>query len=148
MRHRTHRSAGFVAIGLATALALSGCGGDDKANDDETTETTVDDATPQPGGTLTYAVEAESSGGFCLAEAQLSAAGIQVAYAIYDPLMAYDEDLVAKPYLAESVTPNDDNTAFTFKLRTGVKFHDGTDLTAQVVKENIDLWRGDKATTD
>jgi len=149
VRNRTHRPVGIVAVGLATALALTGCGGgDEPAEDGDTTETTVDTATPEPGGTLTYAVEAESSGGFCLAEAQLSAAGIQVANAIFEPLMAYDENLEPKPYLAESVEANADNTSFTFKLRPGVKFHDDTELTAGVVKENIDLWRGDKAATD
>ena len=44
--------------------------------------------------------------------------------------------------LAESVTPNADNTKWTIKLRSGIKFHDGTPLTAQVVKNNLDAYRG------
>ena len=149
VRRRSRRSLNLVALGLAFSLVAAGCGGDDDKGDngngsDVTTEET---GTPVPGGTLTYALEAESSGGYCLAEAQLAAGGIQAAYAIYDPLMAYDENLVAKPYLAESLTANDDHTSFTIKLRQGVKFHDGSDLTAEVVKDNMDLWRGDATAT-
>ena len=45
------------------------------------------------------------------------------------------------PYLAKSVTPNADNTVWTITLRDGIKFHDGTPLTADAVKQNIEAWR-------
>lgn len=44
------------------------------------------------------------------------------------------------PWLAESWTSTDSKT-WTFKLRQGVKFHDGTDLDAEAVKWNFDRWR-------
>ena len=47
-----------------------------------------------------------------------------------------------EPWLAESVEPNEDSTVWTITLREGVKFHDGTDLTAEVVKNNLDAYRG------
>ena len=48
-----------------------------------------------------------------------------------------DEDLNWHPFLAESITPNADNTEFTIKLRSGIKFHDGTDLNADAAMYNF-----------
>jgi peptide/nickel transport system substrate-binding protein len=44
------------------------------------------------------------------------------------------------PWLAESWDSSDGKT-WTFKLRQGVKFHDGTPLDAEAVKWNFDRWR-------
>ena len=43
------------------------------------------------------------------------------------------QDLKLKPVLAESWTPNATSDVWTFKIRQGVKFHDGTPLTADDV---------------
>ena len=40
--------------------------------------------------------------------------------------------------LAESIEINDEGTEFTFKLRQGVKYHDGTDVNAEAVNRNYD----------
>ena len=42
------------------------------------------------------------------------------------------------PYLAKSVVGTANNTVWTITLRPGIKFHDGTPLDAQVVKDNLD----------
>src|SRR6516162_3105918 len=90
--------------------------------------------TPKPGGSVTVAMEAETTGGWCLPEAQLAAAGIQVARAIYDTLTVPDENNNYVPFLAQTITPNADYTVWTIKVRPGITFHDGTALNAQVVK--------------
>jgi peptide/nickel transport system substrate-binding protein len=51
---------------------------------------------------------------------------------LYDSLLAWDADLNVIPALAESWDTPDDTT-YTFKLREGVKFHDGRDMTAKDV---------------
>lgn len=58
---------------------------------------------------------------------------------VYDGLTRYkDGTLEPEPSLAESWTISDDAKTYTFKLRQGVKFHDGTDLDAEAVKFNFD----------
>lgn len=60
-----------------------------------------------------------------------------ILYSIYDGLVGYDENLALKPALAESWQRSDSRT-YVFKLRKGVKFHDGTDFDAAAVKWNVE----------
>jgi peptide/nickel transport system substrate-binding protein len=48
-----------------------------------------------------------------------------------------DNKLKLQPRLAESWKPNGDGSVWTFKIRQGVKFHDGTPMTAQDVASSI-----------
>ncbi|NIX75289.1 ABC transporter substrate-binding protein [Microvirga terricola] len=56
---------------------------------------------------------------------------------VFDTLVMADENLQMKPGLATSWKPVDDTT-WEFKIRQGVKFHDGSELTAEDVKFSID----------
>lgn len=56
---------------------------------------------------------------------------------IFDTLVMRDEDMQLVPGLAESWTPIDDTT-WEFKLRPGVKFHNGEEFNADAVKFTID----------
>jgi peptide/nickel transport system substrate-binding protein len=67
----------------------------------------------------------------------------QIHYNIYDSLLAIDKDLKIIPSLAESWQQPDPKT-YIFKLRQGVKFHDGTDFNADAVKWNIERSLTDK----
>jgi peptide/nickel transport system substrate-binding protein len=57
---------------------------------------------------------------------------------IYDPLTVMDMDKSIKPLLAESWDISPDGTVYTFKLRSGVQFHDATPFNAEAVKFNFD----------
>ncbi|HXD94970.1 MAG TPA: ABC transporter substrate-binding protein [Candidatus Acidoferrum sp.] len=90
---------------------------------------------PRKGGTLRvgFYIEAQTM------DPHLSGSKIdrQVYHNIYEPLVTLDTRLGVKPGLAESWTQPDPKT-LVFKLRRGVKFHDGTDFNAEAAKFNIE----------
>jgi len=59
-----------------------------------------------------------------------------IAAHVFNMLIEQDESQRLKPGLALSWTPKDDNT-WAIKLRPGVKFHDGSDFTAEDVLATI-----------
>lgn len=52
------------------------------------------------------------------------------SWSMYEPLIWLDNSFQPQPYLAESWEPNADGTVWTFHLRQGVHFHDGSGLDA------------------
>jgi peptide/nickel transport system substrate-binding protein len=66
---------------------------------------------------------------------------LRVARQIFETLVRPEEGgTKAVPGLAESWTPDAAGTTWTFKLRTGVKFHDNTDFNAEAVCVNFNRW--------
>jgi glutathione transport system substrate-binding protein len=57
---------------------------------------------------------------------------------IYQGLYGFDKDMKLRPLLAESHSVSADGLSYTFNLRKGVKFHDGTDFKADSVKATFD----------
>lgn len=66
---------------------------------------------------------------------------IYVTNQIYDPLVRYKvEGTEVEPALATEWKVSKDGLKWTFQLREGVKFHDGTDFTAEDVVFNFERW--------
>ena len=65
---------------------------------------------------------------------------LTVGLQILEPLVASDENAELTEGLATSWEPNEDATQWTFTLREGVTFHDGTPFDAEAVKFNFDRW--------
>src|SRR3977135_846104 len=58
-------------------------------------------------------------------------------YMIYDTLFALDGKFSPKPQMVESYTKSADGLTWTFKLRPGLKFHDGQPVTSKDVVASI-----------
>lgn len=98
----------------------------------------ADPGTPVYGGHLRVALEGETNNWLPGRGNHVAPAALTVAMALFDPLVRLDHEGRFQPYLAESVTPNDDFDVWTVRLRPGVKFHDGTALDAEALKWNFD----------
>ncbi len=92
----------------------------------------------KPGGSITVGLEFEIPGFDPLKVGVFDTSTEIAAAAIFDTLTYLDDKREAQPKLALSWTHSEDFKTWTFKLRPGVKFHDGTPFNAQAVKENFD----------
>ncbi|BBK38631.1 ABC transporter substrate-binding protein [Allostella sp. ATCC 35155] len=59
---------------------------------------------------------------------------------IYDQLFNLDTDLMPQPQMVEKFTVSEDRKTYTFTLRDGLKFHDGTPVTTKDVLPSIHRW--------
>jgi peptide/nickel transport system substrate-binding protein len=92
---------------------------------------------PVPGGTLNFVVVPEPPTILTLAH---TAGGTQkVSPKVTEGLLTYDFDLKPKPQLATEWSVSDDGLNYTFKLRSGVKWHDGKDFSSADVAYSIGL---------
>jgi ABC-type transport system substrate-binding protein len=89
-------------------------------------------AAPKPGGTLIFGRGGDSVG---LDPAyETDGNSFMICDNVLEALVEYkDESTALEPGLAESWTIAPDGKTYTFKLRKGVKFHDGTPFNADAV---------------
>ncbi len=90
------------------------------------------------GGSITVGQELDIPGFDPLKVGVFDTSAETAAAAIFDTLVALDDKGQPVPKLSTSWTHSDDYKTWTFKLRSGVKFQDGTPFNAQAVKENFD----------
>src|SRR6266496_5723065 len=92
--------------------------------------------TPKPGGSFISAQTTEATG----LDPQLVPALSRSRRSpmMYSQLVRFDGDMNVVPELAESWQISPDGLAWTFKLRPGVKFHDGQEMTSADVKYTFD----------
>jgi peptide/nickel transport system substrate-binding protein len=90
-------------------------------------------ATPKRGGVLMSAVTAEPP----TLDPHLGFPGTWQAL-MYDDLVYFDADNKVQPNLAESWDVQNDGATLVFKLRKGVKFHNGRELVADDVKFSVE----------
>jgi len=94
-------------------------------------------AKPVRGGSVTFGIDTEESG-FNPSTARWDEGGFLYGRTVFDPIAIVNASGGVEPYLAESITSNEDFTSFTITLRPGIVFHDGTPLDANALYTNIE----------
>jgi peptide/nickel transport system substrate-binding protein len=64
----------------------------------------------------------------------------QIMWHVFETLYTYDKQYNPIPMLAEGHTVSDNGRTYTFRLRRGVKFHNGRDLVAEDVVLSLKRW--------
>jgi peptide/nickel transport system substrate-binding protein len=93
-------------------------------------------AQPKRGGTITLAISKELA--LMNPLVNTSSTEARIRELMFEPLLARDLKGAIQPRLAESWEVSKDGKLYTLRLRKGVKFHSGKELTAEDIKFAID----------
>lgn len=135
----------LLLVVLCTALLAAACGDDSDeptaSGDDSTTgapSQPADGGEPQRGGIVAMGMFAQSAGLDPVIQSGTGVAGGIELAALYDTLMRYNPETAEfEPRIAESLEPNGDFTQWTLRLRSGVRFSDGTPFDSSAVVTNL-----------
>ena len=110
----------FAAMACSVAMLLSACGGSNSnaASGDTAGSNIITAYNSEPQNPLIPGNTNETGGG--------KPVGL-----LFSRLVSFDKDGKASNEVAESITPNDDATQYTIKIKSGWKFTDGTPVTAE-----------------
>ena len=123
----------FLRHGSVLGLSLPFLGGIASALGLGTGETRAEG---KPGGTVRAGVA--TPGGAIDPVTYYDSGSYQLVFQTAEFLCITQPDVTLKPVLAESWSPNEDGSLLTFKLRKGVKFHNGEDFKADDVVATFD----------
>lgn len=151
MKNWTKRILALMMVGVL-GLAAAGCGSSDNGTGDESTK-----AKAETKEAVT-SEEIEIPAGESVSQDTDIVAAVNVDFTTLDPmdtsdtlsgdiqrlimdgLFGFDQDMNVVPMLAESYEANEEATEYTFKLRQGIEFSDGTPWNAEAAKANFDRW--------
>lgn len=122
----------FFIVMLMMMVIMAGC----STKKDVSSDTKQSDTAAKEGGTLVVARLSDAENLDHHFMSTINAASV-THRKIYEGLVGRDKNSEIKPLLAEKWEQKDDTT-WEFKLRKGVKFHDGTDFNANAVKATFD----------
>jgi len=91
---------------------------------------------PKRGGTLTVALETDVLSFDVVKGGTYGLSGLMPANAIMEPLIEQTKGGRYSPVLASSWKKSADGKSYTFKLKSGVRFHDGRNFTAKDVVDH------------
>ena len=116
------RSAAFGLCSVLAAGIIAGCGGGSSS-------TGVDKGVLKVGVT-NFADTLEPTQNYF--------GWVVMRYGLGECLTRFDEKMNVQPWLAESWSISDDHLTWTFKIRNGIRFSNGRELTAEDVKASIE----------
>lgn len=102
----------------------------DSTSNNDTTDPVPDDSAAPPVSDATVVLPYLSGGITSFDHAYWTSQLLISQGTIYEGLYGYDENLNIVPKVAESATPNEDNTVWTFVLRKDKKWSNGDPVTA------------------
>jgi peptide/nickel transport system substrate-binding protein len=129
--HRRHTRALALAAAALTTLSMAACASSDRDG------SSSEDA--ESGGTFVFGTAGEPT----VLDPAFAQDGesFRVSRQIFDGLLTTEPGTAdLAPALAESYEASDDGLTYTFDLRGGVTFSDGTDFDADAVCANFDRW--------
>lgn len=123
---RAPRLKAVLMIAAATSLALAGCAESERGSEGQKEQLVFGVAGDPKVLDPSFASDGES---------------LRVARQMYETLVQPEEGgATIVPGLATKWTPDATGLVWTFDLKTGVKFHDGTDFNAEAVCFNFNRW--------
>ena len=146
-----HKHAYLFVFNLLLAMLLVACGGGEESVE-EVEEAPIEEEVAEAGRTKAPVEEADDSGSKIITIASINDStnidprsnydlGLATIAQQYETLTYFNPPGSAEaisPLLAESWEANEDRTEWTFTLKQGVKFHDGTDFNADAVKAVVE----------
>ena len=129
-RRQFLRGAGIGAVALPGAgMVLAACGGSSQAS----SSSAAPDGSPKHGGTLTAGFSGGTSADTL--DPLNAIDNVETAYSagMFDSMIEIGRDGLPHLQLAEEITPSSDGRTWTIRLRRGISFHDGRELTADDV---------------
>ncbi len=145
MKHKTF--ARILALIMCMAFVLAACGNSDTGhNETGSNETSNKESTADNSGETNTSKQSELNVAIAANPPSLDPPTINsnivggIGIHVYESLFAMDENYEPKPVLAESYEISEDGLVYTIKLRQGVKFHNGQEMTADDVVASMNRW--------
>ena len=115
-----------LVMGVSMLTACGSSGGGDESKKDASGEKVLNFGCQMYGDGLIDPMEETNTAWNCM------------RFGIGEALFKFNDEMVAEPWLAESAEHSDDYKTWTVKIKEGIKFSNGADMTATKVKESFD----------
>ncbi len=129
-----NKPAKILLLVTVLTIALSGCSGKNK-DSSPAGPAEAEKSEPVYGGSVTVGITQDLDG--LDPHKAISAGTKEVLFNIFEGLVKFDADGDLNPAAAESYDISDDGMTYTFTLREGVRFHDGSPVTVEDVVYSI-----------